>query len=344
MKNTFQYDLIPTLLRVLSNKRLEHGFLYGSHGNSYDIFQNIKKPILTVNIREVNNDVFEKDSEKYVKKSRYYFSNEEFGYSRKIPFKNKNAQFLFTKNNENFINFTFNKSYNAYSEFVLSRHFLPERVLSPFIYWQLLKLNFLSLHCSVISKNGKGLIIFALPDTGKSMTAFNLVKKYNFEFVAEDIAVTDGKLIYTTPYTRSGVWFVDNNRKKKKESFISKRSIKDRIIDYLPEEKIHTIPINVEIHGIIILKDGQKGITEIPKNIAKTRLYSLNSSEFHTISNSHVLNCSSLTGFPDIYNLTQKEISILDSVIDNSNFIIELQSHNSNEFVEDINTYAKKYI
>lgn len=68
----------------------------------------------------------------------------------------------------------------------------------------LLLLNgYATLHCSAvhIDHNEKSIIIFAPPNTGKTLTSMRLCQQHNADFIAEDFAITDGKDVWAVPWT-----------------------------------------------------------------------------------------------------------------------------------------------
>ena len=69
----------------------------------------------------------------------------------------------------------------------------------------LLKKGYLTLYASgaycASSKNG--VLCFAPPNTGKTLTATELCSKYNFDLVGEDIVIAKGDRLYSCPWTAS---------------------------------------------------------------------------------------------------------------------------------------------
>lgn len=68
----------------------------------------------------------------------------------------------------------------------------------------LLLLNgFATLHCSAVNltENNRSIILFAPPNTGKTLSSMMLCKNYNANFIAEDFAITDGDNVWSVPWT-----------------------------------------------------------------------------------------------------------------------------------------------
>lgn len=69
----------------------------------------------------------------------------------------------------------------------------------------LLRNGFLTLYASAAfyEPKKKGVICFAAPNTGKTLTVTNLCEKYGYGFVSEDVAISDGKKVFSCPWTSS---------------------------------------------------------------------------------------------------------------------------------------------
>ncbi len=78
-------------------------------------------------------------------------------------------------------------------------------LLSDIANMLLLKNGYLTLYASAVhyKKDNKGLVCFSPPNTGKTTTAMKLCERDEYSFVSEDIVITDGKKLYSCPYTSS---------------------------------------------------------------------------------------------------------------------------------------------
>lgn len=79
----------------------------------------------------------------------------------------------------------------------------------------LLKNGMTTLYCSAAClPNGKNVVFIAPPNTGKSLTVLKLQNDINSAIIAEDMAVTDGDLIWGAPYTNLYRDYNDKTLKK----------------------------------------------------------------------------------------------------------------------------------
>lgn len=69
----------------------------------------------------------------------------------------------------------------------------------------LLKNGFLTLYASAVHKKegNRGIVQFAPPNTGKTLTATRLCESLGYKLVGEDVVITDGSRVYSCPWTTS---------------------------------------------------------------------------------------------------------------------------------------------
>jgi len=67
----------------------------------------------------------------------------------------------------------------------------------------LLRRGYAPLHCSAFRKGNSTVVVFAPPNTGKTLCTMMACMKCEAEFLAEDIAITNGEVIYSVPWTNT---------------------------------------------------------------------------------------------------------------------------------------------
>ena len=78
-------------------------------------------------------------------------------------------------------------------------------LLSDIANMVLLKNGFFTLYASAVhhTQKNKGIICFAPPNTGKTITAIKLCEFPEYRLVGEDIIITDGNKLFSCPFTSS---------------------------------------------------------------------------------------------------------------------------------------------
>lgn len=318
--------LVPDILRVKSNKSVEHGFVFGSAAQASDLPLDLgSRACFDLSLVEVKDVDFKHRSE-LPRKERYYFSDGYLEYAapdRLIP-----AGRFSVEKHCNGIDIIYTERYRKYSENIITRHDLPERIASAFSFWSLLERGLLALHCAAVHRNGTTALLFALPDTGKTRTAMELVLDDGWQFIADDIVVTDGKDVYSAPYTRSGVWQWDDRKRKRKTPW-SKRTNKSRVFDYLVSKSTDRVPMQMvkpisKVDHIFILGSGREEVRRLDEHESLNRLAALNRFEFELIAHRHLLASASLAAFFELDDLTERQSALLRKLISSAEQVLSV--------------------
>ncbi len=122
---------------------------------------------------------------------RTFFSKFDIAYNLKISGNTVYAEF-----GEHYYKFVKNRVMNLHGVYYL---------LADLANIMLLKNGFLTLYASAVyyEPKEKCIAIFAPPNTGKTCTASKLCENEGYKFVGEDIAISDGKKVYSCPWTCS---------------------------------------------------------------------------------------------------------------------------------------------
>lgn len=65
----------------------------------------------------------------------------------------------------------------------------------------LLRKGYVALHCSAFKLGERTVVVFAPPNTGKTLTTMMACLDHGADFLAEDLAISDGSFIYPVPWT-----------------------------------------------------------------------------------------------------------------------------------------------
>lgn len=195
----------------------------------------------------------------------------------------------------------------------------------------LLNKGYLTLYASAVcsSVEHKGVVFFAPPNTGKTLTAMKLCEFSNFKLVGEDIVITDGNQLFACPWTSS-------YRQKTKLS--DSASAFGRVNQQLDMHKVSTSCVLTQL---VVLALGEKELLE-DKNEVLKRIVILNGYLFNYYSSPivKVLNYFTDEYYNDWNNCAEK---MLRKMVDNCNCYV-IQSKNSLDFSEvvKINTMDGK--
>ena len=122
-------------------------------------------------------------------------------------------------------------------------------LLSDIANLMLLKNGFLTLYASSMyySPKNRGIVCFAPPNAGKTLTATGLREFPGYCFLGEDIVITDGKKLFACPWTSSY---------RKQNSIIDSAGALGRVSN----KRITDIRENCDLTDLVVLASGNNGI------------------------------------------------------------------------------------
>ncbi len=97
------------------------------------------------------------------------------------------------------------KNYFKYVKLRMMNMHAVYYLLSDIANMLLLKKGYHTLYASAVCSKEKdrGIVFFSPPNTGKTLTATTLSREYPYSMIGEDIVITDGKKLYSCPWTSS---------------------------------------------------------------------------------------------------------------------------------------------
>jgi hypothetical protein len=222
-----------------------------------------------------------------------------------------------------------NKSYYRFVKTKMESLYPPGIHLTDITAIKLLEKDFAPVHSACLSLNNDGILLFAPPNMGKSLTTF-LALKSGYNYLSEDITVVDRNCAYSCPQTTTFLPFVEE-RSVKLSLFKLLRS-RFNVLSYLvfpylikePHVDISKLSENFKssekanIRYICILERGEEGIEEIDKERALRNISILNRNEFYYPMNPVLLAYSYFNQNFNLDKLMEKEKEILSAIIDKS--------------------------
>jgi len=274
----------------------------------------------------------------------HYFSGEPgegvIYYDRGFFF-NTRLQYIIEGINTNHIKITANKTYNRFVTHRFMNLHSIGYIVTDILNLKLLNNGYCPLHCSGFSKDGEAYLIFAPPNTGKTLSSMQLCMDGNeLDFVAEDLAVSNGKTVFAAPWTSTFRYYtaIDNTLKNRFLSWLTEKvSVVelmglggvDPITKYVNEENI---AMQTKIKGIYILERGEKSIKEISEEESFWRILTLDRYEFNHMRAPAVVANEYFNYSGAIDDSLEAEKKILSELIDNAEFIRIVKSDNAMDY------------
>ena len=146
------------------------------------------------------------------------------------------------------------------------------------------------LHCSGFRKDDATVVIFAPPNTGKTLSAMMSCIEYGADFIAEDLAISDGRNIYSVPGTSTFRYYdrVEQSKWSKIVNSVTKfvppvellgLAKNKPIEDFVDGKKIvHKSPIT---HVVILERGNKESVENVGTEECIRKVLNLNRYEFN---------------------------------------------------------------
>lgn len=287
-------------------------------------------------------DVFDKeininDYDKY----NYFFARKnerKIYYERNFFLKSKLRYSIEIKDNNN-LDVIVSNSYFRYIKYRFMNLHSLGYILTDLISGFLLNNGYCTMHCSAINVMNKSIVIFAPPNTGKTLTAIKLCEIEGARFISEDIALTDGKNIYAAPWTSTFRYYNHTKESKlaKLVSVLNKIipvlelfSIKRKSIkEYLGKDRVLT---KSKITDVVVLGKGNNEVLKSKEGIFEN-IINLNKYEFNYHRSPTMLVLNYFNPNLSIDRMFDLEKSILSKMINSTN-VYKINAKNAIDYSE----------
>jgi hypothetical protein len=153
---------------------------------------------------------------------------------------------------------------------------------------ELLRMGYVALHCSAFRVEGRTVVVFAPPNTGKTLTTMTACMDHGADFLAEDLGISDGSVLYPVPWTSTFRYY------SKVEKSASARVI-NTLTNAIPFIELISIgkrrPVTDYIDGcriaqpsqitdVVLLERGQEEVSQCTTDEILAKLVNLNRFEF----------------------------------------------------------------
>jgi hypothetical protein len=335
---TFYFSPVKYIIGVKANLK-NFSFSYGmamplATKKEYD------NSIIKIEVEVVSGTVVPQEEEKEKMGKFHYFNGYpeqgEIFYERSFLFSQK-LQYKISGIDSNNIKVTVNKNYFKFVKHRFMNIHSIGYILTDIINLRLLHNGMAPLHCSGFVKDNDCYVIFAPPNTGKTLTAMTLCMKKDagYNFIAEDLAVSNAKDVFAVPWTSTFRYYdsVDSSRFSKglnnlteKISFLELFSFgkTDPITKYV-QEVIH----KAKLKGIYILDRGDQFIKDIPLEDAFDRINTLDRYEFNYMRAPAIIAYEYFNRKTDIEKAYSEERRILKEMVSNADFVKVVSTDNA---------------
>ena len=239
---------------------------------------------------------------------------------------------------------TFNRNYyNFITHRIMNLHSVGY-IMTDLAMLLVLEKGFAPIHCSAFKKDDSVVVVFAPPGTGKTLSSMMACMDYDAQFIAEDIAITDGEKIYSVPWTSTFRFY--SNMEQSTASKIKNKAVKllppleyvsfskaKPVTDYVDTSMI----LNSEsVTHIAILERGTDEMSVQLEEEAIRKMLNLNRNAFHYLKSPFLTAYEFFNSEMDIDKAAFKEKEILTKLVKNSEMIFSLKANNPTDYAHKL--------
>lgn len=235
---------------------------------------------------------------------------------------------------------TFNRNYYKFITHRIMNLHSVGYILTDLATLLLLKKGYAPIHCSAFKKDGSSIAVFAPPSTGKTLSSMMACMDHGAQFIAEDLAITDGREIYSVPWTSTFRFY--SNMEQSRVSKLKNRATKIiPPLEYVSFSKAKPVTDYVAASSILeaetvthiaILERGADGVSIEPAEEAVRKMLNLNRNAFHYLKSPFLTAYEFFNPGMAIEEAAQNEKSILDSLVQNSGKVFSVRNVNPTDY------------
>lgn len=219
-------------------------------------------------------------------------------------------------------------------------------LLTDIAAFQLLRNKLAALHCSALKKDDKTVVIFAPSNTGKTLSIINACSQYDAFFIAEDMAITDGKMILGVPWTSTFYHYPETERSLRSQIYrhlvkifppiMLSRRLGPKVIPITSIIGPERICENSKVTHLIILERRKDSITYGRREEVYRKVLNLNRCEYNYIRSPLLMAYEFLNPELDINTAYETEAAILRRLVDEVDECMVVSASEPMEFASKI--------
>lgn len=234
-----------------------------------------------------------------------------------------------------------NRTYARYISHRFMNLHSPGYILTDVAAWALLRRGYCPLHCAAFEIDGSTVVVLAPPNTGKTLTTMTACFDYGANFLAEDVAITDGNIVYGVPWTSTFRYYdsIDPSRSARARNTLTRvfpplellpGARSSRIDDLLSAAQILDMG---EVTVVAVLERGPTSVVDIPEAGALLRqATNLNRYEFKYTLSPALVAYEYFNPEIDLMGAQARETATLERLVTGAQRRLLVQSADASEY------------
>lgn len=235
---------------------------------------------------------------------------------------------------------TFNKNYYKFITHRIMNLHSVGYILTDLATLLLLKKGYAPIHCSAFKKGDSSVAVFAPPSTGKTLSSMMACMDHGAQFIAEDLAITNGREIFSVPWTSTFRFY--SNMEQSTASKLKNRAAKIiPPLEYVSFSKTKPVTDYVAASSILdaetvthvaILERGADEVSAEPAEEAVRKMLNLNRNAFHYLKSPFLTAYEFFNPGMAIEEAASNEKAILEELVRNSEKVFSVKNVNPTDY------------
>lgn len=185
-----------------------------------------------------------------------------------------------------------NREYAKYITHRFMNLHSPGYILTDIVGWALIQHGLAPVHCAAFAMNDASVLVLAPPNSGKTLTTMRACMELGADFIAEDVAITDGQTLFSVPWTSTFRYYEAIDRSWRTKALnrltqvfppaellpVAKSSRVDELVGKSRIREMTSIT-----HVVILERHESETLTPVNPELAITMARNLNRYEFNYI-------------------------------------------------------------
>jgi hypothetical protein len=242
---------------------------------------------------------------------------------------------------------------SAYARFVTHRFMNLHSagyILTDIASLSLLRRGYSPVHCSGFRVGKATVLVLAAPNTGKTLTAMTACMQHEAEFIAEDLAITDGKTLYSVPWTSTFRYYdqIDRSLRSRVLAAATAKFPPIELVNMGRSDRVDSLmaPTRLlsasEVTHLVILERGPRDVRSIAIEDAHRRAVNLNRYEFNYVKAPLLVAYEYFNPELDLDAASAEERRILRDVATNVSERVIVRAEDPNDYAPLILDHLRK--
>lgn len=228
----------------------------------------------------------------------------------------------------------------------------PGYILTDVVAWALLRAGFAPVHCSGFSTaDGSGtVLVLAPPNTGKTLTTMMACMELGASYLAEDVAISDGEMLYAVPWTSTFRYYerIDSSRRSRAMARLTQVFPPAELLPVAKSSRIDDLLTGSQIldcarisHVAVLERNDEDVVSALDIETAVAKAINLNRYEFNYIKSPTMVAYEYFNPAVNLDAALRAERTVLRQIVTNAKEVLLVQTREATKYAGLITDHVR---